>query len=154
MSELCFSVNVPEVMSETIEGEVIAINLASGNYYSIRGTGAAIWELLNETGAVSASEVVESLVHRFVGSRAEIEIAVARFLGELRDEGLIAGLESTNGRRLMPVITNHTPRPMFEPPRLEIFTDMRDLVLLDPVHQVDEMGWPERPDQAAGGRGR
>ena len=30
----------------------------------------------------------------------------------------------------------------FVPPTLEKYTDMQDLVLLDPVHEVDERGWP------------
>jgi hypothetical protein len=30
----------------------------------------------------------------------------------------------------------------FEPPLLEKFTDMEDLLLLDPVHEVDGRGWP------------
>ncbi len=27
-------------------------------------------------------------------------------------------------------------------PRLETYSDMQDLILLDPVHEVDERGWP------------
>ena len=32
---------------------------------------------------------------------------------------------------------------------LEKYTDMKDLVLIDPVHQVDSAGWPERQPGAA-----
>ena len=39
-------VNSPNVMSETIEGEVIVINLATGSYYSLKDAGAAIWHAL------------------------------------------------------------------------------------------------------------
>ena len=28
----------------------------------------------------------------------------------------------------------------------ERFTDMQDLLLLDPIHDVDETGWPVRAD--------
>ena len=39
---------------------------------------------------------------------------------------------------------------VFEAPRLEKYTDMQDLVLLDPVHEVDEQGWPQqRPEAGA-----
>ena len=37
-----FRVN-SQIIWETIEGEVLLINLGTGNYYSLRGTGAAIW---------------------------------------------------------------------------------------------------------------
>ena len=30
----------------------------------------------------------------------------------------------------------------FEAPALQVYTDMEDLLLLDPIHEVDEMGWP------------
>jgi hypothetical protein len=33
-------------------------------------------------------------------------------------------------------------RPPFTPPVLEVFADMRDLLLLDPIHDVAEVGWP------------
>jgi len=32
---------------------------------------------------------------------------------------------------------------VFAPPVLEVYTDMQDLLLLDPIHDVDEtVGWP------------
>ncbi len=32
----------------------------------------------------------------------------------------------------------------FEPPKLAKYTNMSDLLMLDPVHDVDEQGWPNR----------
>ena len=34
-------------------------------------------------------------------------------------------------------------------PMIESYDDMADLLLLDPVHEVGEQGWPVKPDQAA-----
>jgi hypothetical protein len=31
---------------------------------------------------------------------------------------------------------------------LQKFTDMQDLLLLDPIHEVDESGWPRVPQTA------
>jgi hypothetical protein len=31
---------------------------------------------------------------------------------------------------------------VFAPPRLEVFDDLQDLFLVDPIHDVDEAGWP------------
>ena len=46
-----------------------------------------------------------------------------------------------------------TPRAMYRPyesPCLESYTDMEDLLLLDPIHDVGKTGWPDllrkRPD--------
>jgi hypothetical protein len=38
----------------------------------------------------------------------------------------------------------------FNPPVLSVYSDMEDLLLLDPIHDVDETGWPQpRSDEAA-----
>lgn len=38
----------------------------------------------------------------------------------------------------------------YRPPVLEVFADMQDLLLLDPIHDIDEVGWPvARPDSPA-----
>ena len=46
MSEGGLRVNSPHVIHETIDGEVIVINLASGNYYSVKGAGADVWDVI------------------------------------------------------------------------------------------------------------
>jgi hypothetical protein len=35
-------------------------------------------------------------------------------------------------------------RTPFMPPELEVFTDMKDLLLLDPIHAIGEAGWPNK----------
>ena len=37
-------INSPQVVNETIQGEAIVIHLGTGTYYSLQGTGAAIWD--------------------------------------------------------------------------------------------------------------
>ena len=43
-----FKVNTPPVIHETLDGEVIVVNLDTGTYYSIPGTGAEIWTLVDQ----------------------------------------------------------------------------------------------------------
>jgi hypothetical protein len=35
-----------------------------------------------------------------------------------------------------------SPREPFAAPALNTFSDMQELLLLDPIHEVDEAGWP------------
>ncbi len=49
-----YRANVDELVHENVEGEVIIIHLSSGNYFSLTGSGARIWELL-KYGADSES---------------------------------------------------------------------------------------------------
>jgi hypothetical protein len=50
-----FRVSNPNVMSETIDGEVIIINLATGTYYSLKDVGAEIWSLVD--GGATAEDI-------------------------------------------------------------------------------------------------
>ena len=40
------------------------------------------------------------------------------------------------------------PRAPFHPPVLNVFSDMQDLLLLDPIHDVDATGWPMPKSEA------
>jgi hypothetical protein len=136
-------VNSPRVMHETIDDEVIVIDLTSGSYYSLRAAGAEIWHAVEH--GLAEDQIAEALEARYDGGPAEIGDAVSRLLRELTDEGLI---ESSNGAggalpaELSPSARNDRPRERFQPPVLEKHTDMQDLILLDPVHEVDARGWP------------
>lgn len=138
-----FGVNSPNVIGETIQGEVIIIHMETGSYYSLRGAGAEIWTAIESES--THDEIVEMLAGRHEGSRGEIESALAQLLAELRGEELVVAV---NGERkgsvaaAMPAPPAKDNREPFVAPKLEKFTDMQDLILLDPVHQVDARGWP------------
>ena len=35
----------------------------------------------------------------------------------------------------------------FEKPVIEKFSDMQEMLLLDPIHEVSEMGWPNEAEK-------
>lgn len=146
MVDGCFRINAPDVINETIENEAIILHLGTGRYYSARGCGAQAWSWLSE--AVPVSRVVELLASSYDADRSVIAAELDKFIAELRAEGLLVqsadavpapavpepatAPESENGNRLP-----------FEPPAIECYTDLQDLLLLDPVHEVDaSQGWP------------
>lgn len=137
-----YAVCGPQVIHETIDGEVVIINLATGNYYSLRGTGAYVWEGL--VAGTSVPAITEALVTVFDGLDAPPDLSP--FLDHLEREGLIA--HSTDPGAPSAPQPASGPRTAYAAPALEGFTDMQDLILLDPVHEVDEAyGWP-RPKSA------
>lgn len=138
----------PRVINETIDGEAVMINLASGNYYILDPIGAEIWTYVER--AASVGEIVDGISARYEGASAEIEAAIGVLLTELQNEDLVVPAEGENGSaRPAPPATTSQKLP-FSSPKLEKFTDMQDLILIDPVHQVDEAGWPHAKP---GGRG-
>ena len=134
-------VNAPKVTHETIDGESVIINLETGNYYSLQGCGCEIWTLL--VAGVPIGKIVDDLCTRYEGARTEIEIGALNLIEQLRTEHLVVAdetaLSAANGFAL--------PQPSgrkaaFAAPLLQKFTDMQELLLLDPIHEVDEAGWP------------
>ena len=149
-SSVCFRLNTPNVIQETIDGEVVIVNLDNGNYYSLDNIGAAIWSLI-ESGAAVA-EVVNAIRQRYDGDHVDVEDAVNQFVAKLQREALIVPdgakePEGTKGLDRQVETGADTERPRFEVPILHTYTDMQDLLLLDPIHEVDETGWPNvNPD--------
>ena len=148
----------PKIVSETIDGEVIILNLDRGRYYSLTLAGTAAWEAIGR--AASGEEIVQELLARYDGARSEVEDAVHQLLDELRREELILPLppEADGTATSPPNVSTGSDkgqgtRPTFQAPVLQTYTDMEDLLLLDPIHEVDESGWPNRPsDQAQSSR--
>jgi Coenzyme PQQ synthesis protein D (PqqD) len=140
-----YRVNSPQVINETIDGEAIMINLATGSYYSLDRVGGDVWTLLEASSPVD--DIVAELGRRYDASVDDIRRGVEDLLQRLVDEELIVPCGDGEPTR---AVLSPEPAPAkrspFHAPRLEKFTDMQDLILLDPVHEVDSQGWPHLPD--------
>lgn len=133
------AVNPDRVVHETIEGETIVIHLDTGTYYSLRGSAAHIWDML-EAGW-SADEVTDELALCYETRADALAGSVREFVSGLVREDLVErrnGDASAQPRR--PVAS--PPDGEFSPPKIEKFTDMQYFLLLDPVHEVEATGWP------------
>jgi hypothetical protein len=147
MNNQRFRVNTPTVTHETIDGEAVIINLDSGNYYSLVEAGSFIWGLI-EKGA-SASEVQNVLLQTYQGDAADVDRGVQELLAQLQQEDLIVPVDgtATEGPDQVTPSTNGHEKPAFNPPMLHKYSDMQELLLLDPIHDVDDAGWPKpNPD--------
>jgi hypothetical protein len=144
-----YRINHPAVIAEVIDDEAIVVNLDSGAYYSLRNSACAIWELL--THHHTLSEVVASARAMYTGAADEIRDGVARLLDELVTESLLVPTDAapadTAPATSVLKARDEGDRPVFGQPVLEKFTDMADLLLLDPIHEVGEAGWPQRAPQ-------
>ena len=132
-NEQRYEVNKPEVVDESVDGEVLIVHLGTGNYYSARGSGEAIWQMF--AGGATVGEVVGAINGGAPASEASA--AVERFLGTLQEEELLRPRSAE-----APPVAEAQPLAAFSEPLLEKYTDMQELLLLDPIHDVDEAGWP------------
>jgi hypothetical protein len=127
----------PQCATETLEDEVVALNVETGIYFSMRGLSAALWQDL------AAGHPVETLAAN--GNEAE---QISAFGEQLVRYGL-----------MRPAV----PRPPAGAPAsrellgegaqeivFEVYEDMQDLILSDPIHDVDEtVGWPAPKSETA-----
>ena len=137
-----FRVNSPNVIHEIIDGEAVLVNLESGSYYSIDSVGAVVWDYIEK--GLSNSQIVEAIANQFEGEQVHINEGIQELFGQLQAEQLIVPTDApTNGQAtVINDVANGQPQLKFEAPMLHKYTDMEDLLLLDPIHDVDESGWP------------
>jgi hypothetical protein len=133
-----FRINAPQVVSETIDGEAVVVNLATGTYYSITGDSILLWDAIVSGANV---EEIAAAVSRVTESTAEdASAAVAGFCQSLAAQSLICEREDDPVPPVEVALTGGGAGLLA--PSFDTYSDMQDLVLLDPVHEVDDRGWP------------
>lgn len=149
-SEVFFKVNTSSVISEIIDGEAVLVNLDNGIYYSMDNVGADVWSFIEH--GLSTNQIVELIVNRYEGDQSEIETGVRLLLDDLQSENLIAAQENyepdKSNMETLNQLPDNTDRVRYITPVLNKYTDMEDLLLLDPIHEVDDTGWPNPQDGA------
>lgn len=136
-------VNRSNILHQMIGGETVIVNLTTGTYYSLRYSCADIWSLIEQ--GVQRNLFVQTLGERYEASAESLDQDVTRILEELEKEGLlVASAEDSPSTPHEPLQTSSdSAKLQYTPPQIEKFEDMQDLILLDPIHEVDEdEGWP------------
>lgn len=121
-------VATPQCLAEDFDNEVLAMNVSSGIYCSMRDLGATLWRDLDAGHSV---EDLGALIEAARGSKAE----VVDFVDVLIAQGLVR-----------PAAAQKDPADPPETAKLlaagthdltiEVYDDMQSLILLDPVHEV------------------
>ena len=137
-----YRVNSPQVISETVGGETIIVNLASGHYFSLQGTAVEVWDGVERGDGPKPSCTSSSNGTRPTGGD-EINASVTKLLDDFVAAELLVAEKATKPTA-SPFRSSQAEgdRVPFVPPTFTTFTDMQDIILLDPVHEVDTQGWP------------
>lgn len=135
-----FEIAAPEVIAEEFGTEIVVLNLGNGKYFSLTGLAMDLWRDISR--GYRPKDLVDRLVvlHDAVGSGARI------FFQELIREGLIRPVPAADTPPSLELATVLAALEQnSQPPRLEAFDDMAELILADPIHDVDEdLGWPTK----------
>ncbi len=143
-----FKINTPRVIYETIDQEAIIIDFDTGIYYSVDRIGSEIWSII-EKGA-TISQITDAILRRYSGERIMVGDSVTQFITQLEQENIIVRYSKEPDEVSLETSVKNaskTGQPAFEVPTLSKYSDMQELLLLDPIHEVDETGWPTaKPD--------
>jgi hypothetical protein len=134
------------VAHETIDGEVIMIHLVLGNYFSLDGLGADLWAMVVQGQGRDAT--IASLEAAYEAEPGQIAATVDELLEKLAAEELVVAAPAEGSGTAASNGAPAAERKPFKEPELQKYTDMQDFLLVDPIHEVDETGWPNPPQAA------
>ncbi len=131
MPDEFYIIPADKVAHELMEEEVIVIHFASGCYFSLHKAAALIWQWIG--AGASHSQIVASFTSLSPAQEREVDA----FLDQLVAEGIVEKSDQPAAGSFSIV------QVPYEKPVLEIYKDMQDLMLVDPIHEVDATGWPK-----------
>jgi hypothetical protein len=125
------------ISASVFDDEILIANFSTGVYYSLRFAAAEIW--LGLMAGVPADRVIETIAPHCTGTPQTFTNEALSLIRRLESEQLIKTVDRHADE-------SWAPRAMYRPyaaPCLESYTDMEDLLLLDPIHDVGKTGWPD-----------
>lgn len=126
------------IISDVFGEEVVLVNLESGVYYSLKYSAAQIWiRLINQ---YSPTEILTDLIQIYQVDENDLMSDINLFFTQLLEDKIIKIASETEKKSIefnsKGILVNYTS------PVVEAFSDMQEILLLDPVHDVDKAGWP------------
>ncbi len=132
VTDNCFKIVEHKVAHEIIDGEAVVIHFDSGNYYSMNGVSSQLWQWL--AAGASRQQILDAFQEL---SPSQVQ-SIDDFAESLVKEEILQRLSSPAGDP--PVVPKR--EVAFEEPKFVKYNDMQNLLLSDPIHDVDETGWP------------
>ncbi len=123
--------NAERVAAKVMDGEAVIIDLTTGTYYSLAGTGGRAWQLL-EAGA-SIDNAVDTIAREYGIDRTRASDDMRALVSQLIDEQLVVPSPTPAGSQpgeALPAAS--VPAGEYHAPELQIYRDMQDLLALDP----------------------
>jgi hypothetical protein len=120
--------------ADVFDGEYIIANLDTGLYYSVQGAAVS---LLHSLPFSSENQVITVVSQAFPEQTEVIKEELTSIFKELVSQDII--------RRDEGILLESGPECIapnaYIPGRFNRYADMQDLLMLDPIHDVDENGW-------------
>lgn len=132
-----YKLNEEKMFFDMADGQAVVINFQSGMYYGTTALGSAVLEQLVR-GAAPDKLAVE--VRALPGCPEDFDAKLEGFIAQLCEKEIL--IPGGTGTEDAAPIGEGALADGFELP-LDEFSEVQDLILADPVHDVDvEQGWP------------
>ena len=122
---------------EDFVDEIVIIHNTSGVFYSLRGRAMSIWRAC--VSGVDNALIEERIAETDAGEQATIHAMMAEFTGK----GLLVQTDEVDNAGAIEDWSDVGPA------KFERNDDFDDLIKLDPIHDVDDRGWPHRDGESA-----
>jgi hypothetical protein len=138
-AEWAYVVDERRVVHDSIHGEIVAIDNETGTYFSLRDLAAECWLAL--AAGVGRTDLVSAVAHAYAADPVTTGEAVDGLIERLHGYGILRPCEASTS--VTPTIA--APATAMAPmPVVEVYTDLQDLLLFDPIHEVGPEGWPHQ----------
>ncbi|MGX9142435.1 PqqD family protein [Mesorhizobium sp. 128a] len=136
MQQRVYAVASKEIVFESFDGEAVVLDLSNGKYFGFSDSGSRVWQ------ALSSGVAAQSLVGASAGGAATIGSAdLDSFIARLVDFGLLAPAETAEQPLSSELAAELAATS--EPLKVDVHDDLADLIIVDPIHEVEEpLGWP------------
>lgn len=124
-----------DVVREVFDGEVVIIHMGTGKYYSTNPLGGEIWAWLENGHPLE--HILQALQAHF-SDRAEVADDLNAFVSDVQLQQLMQPQPANAPSEAIQVQLT-----AYEAPKLRIYDDLQQILGLDPIHDVDETGWPQ-----------
>lgn len=132
-----YAVASRDIVFESFDGEAVVLNLANGRYFGFSDSGSRVWQ------ALSSGVALEDLVGAAPAGAEQLQA----FVSELVEFGLL--MQSGQPAQPLPDELAAALAAAQGPFTVTIHDDLADLLIVDPIHEVEEpLGWPAVKQQS------
>ncbi|WP_028081314.1 PqqD family protein [Solimonas soli] len=138
ISSLPYAIARTDIVFESFDGDAVVLDLGQGRYYGFSDSGSQVWQ------ALILQVPPAALVGQACAGQALSASDVEGFVGRLLGFGLLAASPEASPVPL-PAAIAEALQAAREPLSVEMHDELADLLLVDPIHDVEEQaGWPIR----------
>lgn len=137
-----YSLFSSDIVYEVLGNEAVVLNLKKGLYYSFNQSASVIWELILNNS--SLDQIKEATVAE-LGENHQFLNDIDELIKKLLQEELISPCKNTqNAISDIDNLRSKIKNNLVDCPKFIKHSDLEDLLLLDPIHDVNAEGWPNR----------